>query len=45
LYDKDKNKKKKALTVVYNLKTSDDKDNYFDNKIYKSPVKEERKCK
>jgi predicted phosphatase len=44
LYNKDRNKKKKALAVIYNLKTSDDKDSHFDE-IYKSLVKKLKKHK
>jgi hypothetical protein len=43
LYDKDRNKKKKAPAVVYDPETSDDEDNHSDDKIYKSPVKEVKK--
>jgi glutathionylspermidine synthase len=45
LYNKNKNKKKKALAIVYDFETSDNKNNYFDDKLYKLPVKEVRKYK
>jgi hypothetical protein len=37
--------RKKASVIIYDSKTSDDKDNHSDDKIYKSLIKEVKKYK